>query len=92
MEMRKTELTKEQILKVANGAARRHGRNPEKTRIEYDEENSHWRKVARGPWRELDGHDFQAVVYWRDPPQPEGGLWVLVDRNTGEILSVQEAP
>jgi hypothetical protein len=91
-ETRRTLLSKELIIKAANSAARRHGRDPDELYVEYDEGNSAWRGIARGPWPELDGRDFQAVAYWHQPPQPEGGLWVLVDRNTGEILSVEEAP
>jgi len=92
METRHAALSKEQVIKVANNAARRHGQTPEKMHVEYDEGNSHWRDVARGPWPELEGRDFQAVIYWHQPPIPEGGLWILIDRNSGEVLSVEEAP
>lgn len=85
-------LSKDEIIEVANGAAQRHGRNLDEMRVQYDEGNLAWREIARDSWAELEGRDFQAVAYWHDPPLPEGGLWVLVDRNTGEILSTEEAP
>ena len=91
-EAKKTTLSKEEIVKVADGAARHRGWNPDKMHVEYDEGNTTWREIARASWPELEGRDFQAVAYWHDPPLPEGGLWVLVDRNTGEILSTEEAP
>ncbi len=40
----------------------------------------------------LEGHDYQAVLYWHRPPQRAVNLWVLVDRNTGETLRVTEWP
>jgi hypothetical protein len=91
-EMTNITLSKEQIIEIANRAARRHGCNPEEMDVIYDEGNAGWRSIAVGPWPELEGHDFQAVVYWHRPPIPEGGLWVLVDRNTGQVLSASRAP
>ncbi len=87
----KTVLSKEQIVQIANGAARRHGYDPKE--MVYDEGNVAWKKEPRGPWPELEGHDFQAVEYWhRSLYTAGGGIWVLVDRNTGEVLRVVGSP
>jgi hypothetical protein len=91
-EMRKTVLSREQIIKIADGAARKNGLDPEKTEVFYDEGNAEWKQVVAKPWPKLEGHDFQAVSYWHRPPIPEGGLWILVDRNTGKILAVAAPP
>lgn len=91
-EMKKSVLSKEQIIEIANRAARQRGRDPERCVIGYDEGNVFWRKVARGPWHELEGHDFQAVGYDYREPIASGTLWVLVDRNTGEVLSAMAQP
>jgi len=90
----KTVLSKEKIIKIADRAARRHGRKPEDCIVIYDEENAYWtRNVnARGPWPELEGHDYQAVIYNYRVPRPSGSLWVLVDRNTGNVLKVIVEP
>jgi len=91
-DMQKTALSKERIIDIANAVARQAGWNLDQAKIIYDEGNVYWRQVARGPWTQLDGHDFQAVVYWHKQPIPEGGFWVLVDRNSGEVLSAKAAP
>jgi hypothetical protein len=84
-------LSKEQIVEIANGVARRHGYDPKE--MVYDEGNASWKKEPRGPWPELEGHDFQVVYYsHRSPYTAGGGLWVLVDRNTGKVLRVVGAP
>lgn len=85
-------LTKEQILAIANRAAREYGRNPDECLIGYDKGNVFWKKAARGPWSDLTDHDFQAVGYDYRAPRPSGTLWVLVDRNTGKVLSVMAQP
>ena len=88
----KSVLTNKQIIAIANRAAREYGRNPDECLIGYDEGNVFWKKAARGPWSDLAGHDFQAVGYDYRDPRPSGTLWVLVDRNTGEVLSVMAQP
>jgi hypothetical protein len=49
----------------------------------------------RSHWPNLESHDYQAVTYCRRPParRPpgiQGRTWILVDRNTGEVLLVFE--
>ena len=115
-------LSKQQIIMAANRGARRHGHNPAKFDIFYDEENAGWRYLVgrlpppdmengqpvpseregtfemnlRSRWPKLRCHDYQAVYYVFRPPAEERGLsirgrtWVLVDRNTGEVLLVFE--
>jgi hypothetical protein len=85
-------LSKEQIIKIANREARRLGRDLSQTDVRYDVGNVVWKRVAPGPWPKLEGHDYQAVSYWRRPPATEGGLWILVDRKTGEILMIGSPP
>jgi len=89
---KKAVLPKEQIIKIANREARRLGRDLAKTHTTYDEGNVEWKQVAPGPWPKLEGHDYQAVIYTHVPPIPEGGLLILVDRNTGEILMIGSPP
>ncbi len=82
-------LSKEQIISIANAVARRYGRDPDKSIVIYDEENALWRSTfPAGP--AFDGHDYQAVAY-RDRSGEyifSGHLWVIIDRNTGEVLRV----
>jgi hypothetical protein len=91
-EMKEGVLSKEQIIKIANREAHRLGRDLARTDVAYDDGNVGWKQVAPGPWPKLEGHDYQAVVYSHLPPIPEGGLWILVDRNTGEILMIGSPP
>jgi len=67
-------LSKEQIIKIANREARRLGRDLARTDIVYDDDNADWKRVAPGPWPKLEGHDYQAVSYWRQDGSTEGGL------------------
>lgn len=50
----------------------------------------------RSRWPNLESHDYQAVYYIRRMPEGYRGLvgrtWIIVDRNTGEILVVHEEP
>jgi hypothetical protein len=85
-------LSKEQIIKIANREARRLGRNLSRTDIVYDDDNAGWKQVAPGPWPQREGHDYQAVSYWHKEPTTEGGLWILVDRNTGDVLMIGSPP
>ncbi len=117
-------LSKQQIIMAANRAARRHGHNPAKFDIFYDEGNAGWRYLVgrlsppdmengqpvpcegegtfetnlRSRWPKLQGHDYQAVYYVLRPPAEgvsvgiQGRTWILVDRNTGEVLLVFEEP
>jgi hypothetical protein len=67
---------------------------------EYEPENGRpvWPEGAfeanlRSRWPKLESHDYQAVIYYRRPPAGrspgiQGRTWVLVDRNTGEVLLV----
>jgi hypothetical protein len=49
-------------------------------------------------WPELESHDYQAVIYYgrSSRNEPVGGIegrtWILVDRNTGEVLLVVDEP
>lgn len=50
----------------------------------------------RSWWPTLDRHDYQAVFYVRHLPKGSrsivGRTWILVDRNTGEILVIHNEP
>jgi hypothetical protein len=113
-------LSKQEILKAANRAARRRGYNLAKYDIFYDEENAGWRYLVRrlsppelrngfhvwperegafeanlrSRWPELESHDYQAVYYVFRPSPGDKGIygrtWILIDRNTGEVLLVFE--
>jgi len=91
-EMKKADLSKEQITVIANRVARDHGRNLEKMVIRYDEGNAMWKAVSPAYTPDLPGQDYQAVAYFHERPTVEGGLWVLVHRKTGEVLKVIELP
>jgi hypothetical protein len=89
-EIKKTELSREQIINIADKVARDHNRDPEQMKVVYDDGNATWRRIPESRDVDFPDHDFQVVVYWRRPPVAEGGLWVLVDRNAGEVLKVVE--
>lgn len=86
-EMNTTDLSREQILDAANKVARKHGLNPDRMTIRYDEGNEYWQaSTSKLNMPELADKDYQAVSYWMKPLAPEGGFWVLVDKKTGRIL------
>lgn len=90
-------LTKEQILKIANRAAR--GLHFPLTRKEvlYDVEEAEWQKNAKiierlfPGWSKkleiLNGRDYVIVLY-RPKEATEIGdvLWLFIDRKTGEVI------
>ena len=39
---------------------------------------------------ELDGRDYQVVVYRRKAIMPSGDLMIFIDKNSGEVLCVIE--
>ncbi len=90
VKMEKKTLSKEQIIAAATVVVRRHGENPEEYRVIYDEGNAIWidaaSKIPLPMPAELEGHDYQLVIYRLRVSQPGGELWVIVDRNTGEEL------
>jgi hypothetical protein len=93
-------LSKEQIIAIANVEARRHGWNPERWVTIYDRENAEWESVLSlfrappppikpvPPPAQLEGRDYQVVIYRRQDVALSGDLFILVDRNTGEVLYV----
>jgi hypothetical protein len=111
-------LSKEEIIKAANRAARRRWHNLPKYDIFHDEGNAGWRYLVtrlsvpevendrrvwpegafelnlRSRWPKLESRDYQAVYYVFRPPPGDKGIygrtWILVDRNTGEVLLVFE--
>jgi len=90
--MRTPTFSKEQqlIIDAANAAVQEHGADLKKFYVVYDEGNALWRSsVGNIHVPELDGHDYQLVIYaHRDKLQIGGDLWVLVDKNTREVLIV----
>ncbi len=82
----KTPLSKEQILAITDAVALERGWFPQVRRT-YDTGNAIWKRCYRG-WRprELEGHDYQVVMYAHADAVVDGGLEVVVDRNTGAIL------
>jgi hypothetical protein len=88
-------LSRGQIIAVATAAAREHGWNLRESDVIYDEENDAWKGIQRGIGRafpEVEGHDCQGVRFHQRYAALGGGLVVLVDRNTGEVLMVHEGP
>lgn len=87
-----TPLSKEEILRISHAVARERGYFPEAPGLwSYDEGNPEWLKSYGGrtpPW--LEGHDYQVVEYRRPYGVLDGGLLVIVDRNTGELLMVRK--
>ncbi len=93
-------LSKEQIIEIANAEARRHGWNPERWTTIYDEGNALWEPYLSllgdppqplkpvPPPSELQGRDYQVVVYRRHDVTLSGDLFVMVDRHTGEVIYV----
>ncbi len=82
----KAPLSKEQILAITDAVALERGWFPQVRRT-YDEGNALWKRCY-GYWhpRELEGHDYQVVMYAHADAVVDGGLEVVVDRNTGAIL------
>jgi hypothetical protein len=98
--MNERTLSKEQIIEIANAEARRHGWNPERWITIYDEGNAHWGSYLSlfrapppplkpvPPPPELEGRDYQVVIYRRQDVPISGDLLVMVDRHTGEVIYV----
>jgi hypothetical protein len=91
--MGKKKLSKKEIITAANGALRRHGLNPRKYDVFYDEGNARWHRYIRevpaladALKSRLEGHDYQFLEYLSRPPYPGGQMRVMIDRNTGEEL------
>ena len=82
-------LAKEQIIKIADRAARKNGRDPKDCDAVFDERPNRI-SAAKGSW--LESHDFEVVVYTFREPRLAGAMIVLVDRNTGEVLGVIVQP
>jgi len=92
-EMGRRTLSKGQIIAAANAAVRRLGKDPNEFDVTYDEGNAIWISTAyhQEPTPkplppQLQGHDYQVVMYRPRALQFGGGLWVFIDRNTGEEL------
>ena len=85
-EMKGTDLSREQILDAANKVAKSRGRDPDQMDVFYDEGNAVWRTLNYTDVSELADKDYQAVAYSQNPPVPEGGFWVLIDKKTGKKL------
>lgn len=82
-------LATDQILDAANTTARECGWNLEKFRVFFDEDNAWWRSKLSGVRvPEVEGHDFQVVMYTpREPAEAEDRI-IVVDKNTGDILAI----
>ncbi len=78
------------LIEAASVAVRQHGDDLKKFRVIYDEGNAIWKSDIKNiPVPELDGHDYQLIIYApRDRRQLGGILYVLVDRNTREVLRI----
>ncbi len=87
-----TPLSKEQIIAIADAVARDYGWQPEE-RLAYDKGNVLWEAAFRGVRvPELEGHDYQVLVYGRRGVLFGGDLSVVVDRNTGAVLKILREP
>ena len=86
--VRRDGLSKEEVIDAANRAARQHDLNPNKCDIIYDEGNRLWRDAFPKLVPDLDGHNYQAIRFWRrhSMPIPSEPRWILIDRKTGEVL------
>jgi hypothetical protein len=82
----KAQLSKEQILAIKDAVALERGWFPQVRRT-YDTGNALWKRCYRG-WRpaEIEGHDYQMVMCAHAEAILDGGLEVVVDRNTGAVL------
>ncbi len=82
----KAPLSKEQILAITDAVALERGWFPQVRRT-YDEGNALWKRCY-GYWHppELEGHDYQVVMYVHADALLDGDLEVVVDRNTGAVL------
>ncbi len=88
-------LAREQIIAVATAAARQHTWNLGASDVIYDEENAAWKRLnymMATPFPEFAGHDCQGVRFQLRYMMSGGGLLVLVDKNTGEVVMVREEP
>jgi len=88
-DMGKKPLSREQIIDAANTAARERGWKLEESRSVFDEDNARWRSVFSDiTIPEVEGHDYQVIIYIRRAIMPSEPLWVAVDRSTGKVLRV----
>ena len=93
-------LTKKQIMEIANKEAASRGFKLNFwTKVLYDINNEQWKECyvffkeqlesnETDPYTILEKTDYQAVHYYPRIVSPGGGLWVFVDRKTGEIITV----
>jgi hypothetical protein len=87
-------LTKEELLDAASVAAGKRGWSSEGLEIVYDENNAVFNYFFFSAWRmpELDGREYRTVIYRTGRSRPRRSLWISVDKYTGEVLQVFEAP
>jgi len=88
----KAQFSKEQILAITDAVALERGWFPQVRRT-YDEGNALWKRCYRG-WHppELEGHDYQVVMYVHAEAILGGGLEVIVGRYTGAVLMTIARP
>lgn len=88
-----TELSKEQIIQIANELAKSEGIVLENRNIIYDEGNKIWEEKFKSIGEErakryefLENKNYQAVCYAIKEGWLGGDFWVFVDKITGEVL------
>jgi hypothetical protein len=83
------QLTKEEIVQIATGEARQLGYKTEEMNMVYDDDNRNLKEYFATPEKyhpELKDKDYQAIYLYFKENVMGTGLWVFVDKTTGEIL------
>lgn len=94
----KNDLSKEQILEIANRKAVTEGFNLQDLDVKYDEHNKIWSEESKmfrstsdkSPLEQLsrlETRNYQAIYYKPKELMLGGTLWVFVDRETGEVIT-----
>jgi hypothetical protein len=87
-EAREEVLSKEQIIELTNHAIRERGFDLGRHRTYYDEGNRFWDHYFSRSSPELQGLDYQAVMYYVEPSEAMfwDPVWVVIDKKTGVVL------
>lgn len=87
--LQSNQLAKEEIVQIAISAARQLGYKTEEMDEIYDDDNKNIKEYFVAPekeYPELKDKDYQAVYLYFKENVMGAGLWVFVDKATGEVL------
>lgn len=96
-EVEQMEISKEKVHEIANNKAKEIGYDIKEMKVELDKENTRWNEyIKKGPILENDNKLRLALKdrkYWAAYYAPKriqfgGDLWIFIDKNTGEVITI----